>query len=89
MISSSTNGSPELETTWMSVSMPWQTRAREPPTMNITTIGLDVAKHVFQVHGVDAVGEVVARKDRPSRAASAALCCHCEAEGGKSPLNLH
>jgi transposase len=25
----------------------------------ITTIGLDIAKSVFQVHGVDAVGQVV------------------------------
>ena len=28
----------------------------------ITTIGLDLAKSVFQVHGVDEAGEVVARK---------------------------
>jgi transposase len=28
----------------------------------ITTIGLDLAKHVFQVHGVDAAGGVVLRK---------------------------
>ena len=28
----------------------------------ITTIGLDLAKHVFQVHGVDAAGECVLRK---------------------------
>ena len=28
----------------------------------ITTIGLDIAKHVFQVHGVDARGHVVVRK---------------------------
>jgi len=27
--------------------------------MKITTIGLDVAKNVFQVHGVDAAGEVL------------------------------
>jgi len=26
---------------------------------NVTTIGLDIAKSVFQVHGVDAVGAVV------------------------------
>ena len=25
----------------------------------VTTIGLDIAKSVFQVHGVDAVGQVV------------------------------
>ena len=29
--------------------------------MQITTIGLDLAKHVFQVHAVDAVGDVVIR----------------------------
>ena len=28
----------------------------------VTTIGLDLAKHVFQVHGVDAAGECVLRK---------------------------
>jgi transposase len=28
----------------------------------ITTIGLDLAKHVFQVHGVDAAGATVLRK---------------------------
>ena len=30
--------------------------------MEITTIGLDLAKHVFQVHGIDAAGKVVVRK---------------------------
>ena len=30
--------------------------------MNITTIGLDLAKLVFQVHGVDARGKVCLRK---------------------------
>ena len=29
---------------------------------SVTTIGLDIAKSVFQVHGVDAVGEVVVRR---------------------------
>lgn len=29
---------------------------------NVTTIGLDIAKSVFQVHGVDAAGEVVIRR---------------------------
>jgi transposase len=28
----------------------------------ITTIGLDLAKNVFQVHGVDAAGKVLMRK---------------------------
>ena len=35
---------------------------REPSTGEITTVGLDLAKHVFQVHGVDAQGAVVLRK---------------------------
>jgi transposase len=30
--------------------------------MQITTIGLDLAKNVFRVHGVDATGQVVVRK---------------------------
>ena len=30
--------------------------------MQITTIGLDLAKNVFQVHGIDAHGKVVLRK---------------------------
>ena len=28
----------------------------------VTTIGLDIAKSVFQVHGIDASGEVVLRR---------------------------
>lgn len=28
----------------------------------VTTIGLDLAKNVFQVHGVGAIGDVVIRK---------------------------
>ncbi len=30
--------------------------------MQITTIGLDLAKHVFQVHGIAADGRVVVRR---------------------------
>jgi transposase len=30
--------------------------------MNVSTIGLDIAKNIFQVHGVDASGEVVVRR---------------------------
>jgi transposase len=29
---------------------------------SVTTVGLDIAKHVFQVHAVDAAGRVVAAK---------------------------
>lgn len=30
--------------------------------MEITTIGIDLAKHVFQIHGVDSTGKAVLRK---------------------------
>jgi transposase len=30
--------------------------------MEITTIGLDLAKHVFQVHGVDEAGHVAVKR---------------------------
>jgi transposase len=30
--------------------------------MQITTIGLDIAKNVFQVHGIDAAENVIVRK---------------------------
>ena len=33
--------------------------------MNATTIGLDIAKSSFQLHGVDAAGEVVLRRKLP------------------------
>ena len=32
--------------------------------MQITTIGLDIAKNVFQVHAIDAAEKVVVRKRR-------------------------
>ena len=35
---------------------------REPSIMQISTIGLDIAKNVFQVHGIDAAEKVVVRK---------------------------
>src|SRR5689334_20813632 len=38
------------------------TEREEPSAMQITTIGLDLAKQVFQVHGVDRDGRVVVRK---------------------------
>jgi transposase len=36
----------------------------------ITTVGFDIAKSVFQVHGVDAAGQVVIRRQlkRPASA---------------------
>jgi len=35
--------------------------------ITITTIGLDIAKSVFQVHGVDAAGQVVIRRQLKRR----------------------
>jgi len=34
----------------------------EESKMNITTLGIDLAKTVFQLHGVDQAGNVVLRK---------------------------
>jgi transposase len=45
-------GSPDLE---------------ELSMQSVTTIGLDIAKSVFQVHGVDAAGEVVIRRQLKRR----------------------
>jgi transposase len=40
----------------------------EVPTMQaVTTIGLDIAKSVFQVHGVDAEGRVLIRRQLKRR----------------------
>jgi transposase len=30
--------------------------------MQVTTVGLDLAKHVFQVHGIDQNGQVLIRR---------------------------
>lgn len=35
--------------------------------VEVTTIGLDIAKSVFQVDGVDAAGEVVVRRKLDTR----------------------
>ena len=44
---------------WVLLRLP---RCRGVSIAAITTIGLDNAKLVFQVHGVDAAGEVVIRR---------------------------
>jgi transposase len=38
-----------------------------PAKQTIATIGLDIAKSVFQVHGVDAAGQVVVRRQLKRR----------------------
>jgi hypothetical protein len=40
----------------------------EPSAVEITTIGLDLAKNFFQVHGVDDAGAAVLRKTRSRQA---------------------
>ena len=42
---------------WRLRGLPW-----EPQMKDVTTIGLDLAKNVFQVHGVDAAGKTVMRR---------------------------
>ena len=39
----------------------------------VTTIGLDIAKSVFQVHGTDAAGQVVIRRQLKRRVRSGVL----------------
>src|SRR5213075_2199013 len=41
--------------------------SEERPMQTITTIGFDIAKSVFQVHGVDSAGEVVIRRQLKRR----------------------
>jgi hypothetical protein len=36
--------------------------SEELSMQTVTTIGLDIAKSVFQVHGVDAAGQVIIRR---------------------------
>jgi hypothetical protein len=35
------------------IAVLWRTAREEPSMGEISTIGLDIAKHVFQVHGID------------------------------------
>jgi transposase len=41
--------------------------SEELPMQSISTIGLDIAKSVFQVHGIDAAGQVVIRRQLKRR----------------------
>lgn len=34
----------------------------ELSAMKVTTVGLDLAKNVFQVHGIDSTGKVIVRR---------------------------
>jgi transposase len=41
--------------------------SEEPTMQTITTIGLDIAKSVFQVHCIDAEGKVIVRRQLKRR----------------------
>ena len=41
--------------------------SEEPNMQTITTIGFDIAKSVFQVHGIDAEGKVIVRRQLKRR----------------------
>jgi transposase len=41
--------------------------SEEPDMQTVTTIGLDIAKSVFQVHGIDAQGNVIVRRQLKRR----------------------
>jgi hypothetical protein len=44
--------------------------------MQVTTLGIDVSKNIFQLHGVDSQGKVVLTK-RVSRAKILTIIAHC------------
>src|SRR5215213_9000437 len=55
--------------------------------MQITTVGLDIAKNLFQVHGADAQGRVLLKRklargkvDFPLGSGTPALCVDCKGE---------
>jgi hypothetical protein len=39
-----------------------RTRSEEGPAMKVTTLGIDLAKNIFRLHGVDGRGTVVLRR---------------------------
>ena len=52
--------------------------------MQVTTIGLDIAKNVFQVHGIDAAEKVVVRKQLRRRLFGADAQRHLTAACGET-----
>jgi transposase len=51
----------------------------------VTTIGLDIAKSVFQVHGIDAEGQVIIRRQLRRRYVLAFFEKLCRAWSGSRP----
>jgi hypothetical protein len=65
------------------------TAEQEVSVSEVITIGLDLAKHVFQAHGADASGKVVFRKRLRTREGSRVLrwqACLCGGDGGLQQL---
>ncbi len=60
-VDGSSTGTPWM---WALLRLP---RFRGRAMQTVTTIGFDIAKSVFQVHGVDAAGEVVVRRQLKRR----------------------
>src|SRR2546430_1780032 len=48
-------------------ALPISHDSEEPHMQAVTTIGLDIAKSVFQIHGVDAAGNVIVRRQLKRR----------------------
>lgn len=55
--------------------------------MNVTTIGIDLAKTVFSIHGTDQYGKVVVRKQL-SRKKRADYLGHVDGKNGVPSENL-
>jgi hypothetical protein len=51
---------------WLSLGQPFEGAPSMEKSItdlsSVTTVGLDLAKHVFQVHGVDALGRIEVAK---------------------------
>src|SRR5215470_12566565 len=51
----------------MVVTSTTNNQSREGPKMQVTTVGIDLAKNVFRLHGSDANGKPVVRKQLSRR----------------------
>jgi hypothetical protein len=56
--------------------------------MHITAIGLDLAKHWFPIHGVNAAGTVVRRRTGVDAARNCARGCTFSASTGRRPIQI-
>jgi hypothetical protein len=63
--------------------------SEEPNMQAVTTIGLDIAKSVFQVHGVDAAGKILIRRRRTIEASCRALRLEIETNARRKDLSSY